>query len=415
MDASESPLTSTAADLTTGFKEAGRTTSATHDPATLLGVISAVAPGLASVILAVGAIVLGSLRSLWQTLALSRKLAGCARLDDGPARDLLDELCRVVPRAPQVRLLAAADDAEPAALGVWRWTIVLPRRAIADLSVDELRSLLAHELAHLARGDAAWLCISRFVCSCLAFQPLNHLARREWQRAAEFLCDRWAVHRTGSPLALARCLTEVASWRLAAQSSAASLAATGRKSGLVDRIERLLDARPLPEAGDDRRIFRQAACYGGIGLVLLAWCAPRVTVIAATTEFRQSVEHGAPGNVEIAARSSEDDQVADAVTDVAKPQTSDEPELKVEESDSASELQSVSEQTLSEQTLSELAPEKARQSFPNMLVMLDRDLAALEVELAAIEPLLRNAAGAPAGCGIGVEVAQRNRPLEAAA
>src|SRR5204863_4151691 len=151
------------------------------------------------------------------------------------------------PHAPDVLLLSAPDDPEPAAFGISQWTIVLPARAEHELSEDELRALLAHELAHLVRGDSMWLCVSRLVCSCLAFQPLNHLARREWQRAAEFLCDRWAVRRTGTPLALARCLTEVAGWRVSGRASAALLAATGRKSGLADRIERLLEAAELSE------------------------------------------------------------------------------------------------------------------------------------------------------------------------
>ncbi len=112
----------------------------------------------------------------------------------------------------------------------------LPQRAAHDLPEAELRTLLAHELAHLVRGDSTWLLISRLVCSCLAFQPLNHLARREWQRAAEYLCDGWAVSRTtGTPLALARCLTEVAGWRRSGEASAAILAATGRKSVLADQ------------------------------------------------------------------------------------------------------------------------------------------------------------------------------------
>src|SRR5437879_8786015 len=158
---------------------------------------------------------------------------------------MLDELCRMVPRARAIRLLAAPDDPEPAAFGINRWTIVLPERAVKELPEDELRALLAHELAHLVRGDSIWLCISRVICSCLAFQPLNHLARREWQRAAEILCDHWAVGRTGTPLALARCLTVVAGWRLSGRASAALLAATGRKSGLADRIERLVEGDSL--------------------------------------------------------------------------------------------------------------------------------------------------------------------------
>src|SRR5205807_2459997 len=130
--------------------------------------------------------------------------SGSQELSSGPAWLVLDELRRSLPGKSPVRLLLVADDFEPAAFGIGRWTIVIPGRAISDLSHDELRALLAHELAHLVRGDSLWLGVSRAVCSCLAFQPLNHLARREWQRAAEFLCDRWAVDRTGTPLALAR-------------------------------------------------------------------------------------------------------------------------------------------------------------------------------------------------------------------
>ena len=230
---------------------------------------------------ALTAIVIGVARCVWQTAALRRRLAHCSVIEAGRGRRLLDELRRHIPRAPEVLLLSTPDDPEPSAFGVRQWTIVLPERAARDLSDDELRALLAHELAHLVRGDSAWLVISRLVCSCLAFQPLNHLARREWQRAAEFLCDRWAVSRTGSPLALARCLTEVAGWRLSGRTSTALLAATGRKSGLADRIERLVEGTDLAEVATHlhERNHRLAAC--AIVLCLVTWLAPRVQLLGA--------------------------------------------------------------------------------------------------------------------------------------
>src|SRR5262249_15676602 len=155
----------------------------------------------------------------------------------GPARTLLDGLCRSAACKRQVRLLSAPRCDEPAAFGLFRWTIALPSRAERDLSVDELRALLAHELAHLVSGDSWCLLAGRVVCSFFGFQPLNPLARREWQRAAESLCDAWAIRRTGQPLALARCLTSVAGWQLPPAQCNASLCATGRGSCLVDRIE----------------------------------------------------------------------------------------------------------------------------------------------------------------------------------
>lgn len=232
-------------------------------------------------IASVGTITLiGLFRSFWQTVRFRKRVAECRPLEQGIARDLLDELCLVVPRSPKVRLLCSPSDPEPAAFGVWRWTIVLPERAERDLPHDELRSLLAHELAHLVRGDVAWLCVGRIICSCFAFQPLNFLARREWQRAAELLCDTWAVSRTGSRLALARCLTEVAGWRLDVRACAASLAATGRKSGLADRIERLVGDDTLADgwtAAFLRRRLVLVTCMIG---ALLIFCGPRVSLSA---------------------------------------------------------------------------------------------------------------------------------------
>ncbi|MGQ0637347.1 MAG: M56 family metallopeptidase [Planctomycetaceae bacterium] len=217
-------------------------------------------------------------RWLWQTALLRRQLRGASPLDSGPAREHLNALCRFVPRCREIRLLSAPYCPEPAAFGLFRWTIVLPARAERDLSDDELRSLLAHELAHLVRGDNWWLLASNAICALGSFQPLNHLARREWQRAAEYLCDAWAVSRTGEPLALARCLTEVAGWRLPAGGCAASLAATGRRTGLVDRIERLAQGFSATEAGTAGRAPARQRALGLALLGLIVVCGPRVTL-----------------------------------------------------------------------------------------------------------------------------------------
>ena len=319
--------------------------------------------------LALLAIVLGTARCGWQTISLRRKLARCQVIDGGPARELLDELLRLVPRAPRVLLLSAPDDSEPAAFGIARWTIVLPPRAALDLSEDELRALLAHELAHLVRGDSLWLGISRALCSCLAFQPLNHLARREWQRTAEFLCDNWAVSRTGAPLALARCLTEVASWRMGGTASAAILAATGRKSGLVDRIERLLDARPVFESGNDPRDRRRTVFAGVLVLAFLACCAPRVQLVASS---------GEKGGVRDGVKLTDVNLTGVNLTSAAKPQASGERQVREEESQDEA-LKAESEYTA----------QRAASDTASMIEALDNDLLALESELEQLGPLLR--------------------------
>ncbi len=327
-----------------------------------------------TILAALLAILVGLARCAWQTISLRRKLARCRAIQGGPARALLDELLRLVPRKPKVRLLSSPDESEPAAFGVSRWTIVLPPRAAFDLTEDELRALLAHELAHLVRGDSLWLSISRAVCSCLAFQPLNHLARREWQRTAEFLCDNWAVSRTGAPLALARCLTEVAGWRLAGPASAAILAATGRKSGLVDRIERLLDARPVFELRNDLRVRRQTVFAGTLLLATLACGAPRVQLIAAAPGDRAHI--AAPSRSQDSATALPAQESADA--GLAEPE--------------ADEGQQVSDDELQNEAIQPPRPGAAQRTpddAASLWESLDRDLLALENELEQLGPLLK--------------------------
>jgi hypothetical protein len=334
---------------------------------------------------ALAAIMLGVARCAWQTVTLRRRLARCTAIEEGPARRLLDELCRFVPRSPEVHLLAAADDPEPSAFGIRRWTIVLPHRAVRDLAEDELRALLAHELAHLVRGDSIWLGISRLICSCLAFQPLNHLARREWQRAAEILCDHWAVGRTGTPLALARCLTVVAGWRLSGRASAALLAATGRKSGLADRIERLVEGDGHQEGPIEFRRRRHLYMASGIVLGLVTCCTPRVQLAGAAAAVTQTAQDESGREEDSALISVEDNQEGTgSATDGAKPQANGESDSRNE---SLLDAPAAGSPVASARDVSR---EAAPDDIAALLKQLDSDLRDLERELAGLEALLND-------------------------
>jgi hypothetical protein len=121
---------------------------------------------------------------------------------------------------------------------LWR-VILLPLNIANRLSREELRALLAHELGHHARGDVWWLWLGRGLCHLLPIQPLYLWAVREWHRAAEPLCDDWAVEQSVSPVALAKSLTQVAGWCVA--KPAIGPAATNGLSQLTHRVERLLN------------------------------------------------------------------------------------------------------------------------------------------------------------------------------
>ncbi len=157
---------------------------------------------------------------------------------------LLRRLCRTAGIPYRVRLTSSYRILSPIALEDHE--ICVPARAITDLSVEQQESMLAHELAHIARRDAAWRQVGEFMQAVFFFQPLNFVARRHLQEIAEYLCDDWAVEHTGGHLSLARCLAEVATWleQQAQPIGAASL--TGKPSLLVSRVTRLVGRPDRP-------------------------------------------------------------------------------------------------------------------------------------------------------------------------
>lgn len=157
------------------------------------GLVEPLALGLSGValggaMLALGLLALDQLRL--------RRLVRTATPEDGPlARFVAKEAQAAGLTPPAVRI---SDKAGTAVLaGLRRPCIVLPR-ALAALPEEALHWICAHELAHLRRGDNAWLLLDRLMGALLWFNPfvLAALARRAEVR--ETLCDA-AVLRGAGP------------------------------------------------------------------------------------------------------------------------------------------------------------------------------------------------------------------------
>ncbi|MES2304756.1 MAG: M56 family metallopeptidase [Gemmatimonadota bacterium] len=184
-------------------------------------------------------------------LILVGRLTERQPLSDGPIVQMLDALRRDVGYRRRVVLTTARTISSPVALGLGE--ICLPEAALTDLHPELQRSMLAHELAHLSRRDPIWLDTASLIERLFFFQPLNHLARREMQNAAEYLCDDWAARRTGSGIPLARCLAKVAEWIQASPLGVPVAGMAEQRSMLVSRISRLIEGgtpgAPTPRRG----------------------------------------------------------------------------------------------------------------------------------------------------------------------
>src|SRR5207249_3367982 len=231
------------------------------------------APSLPLVVVLVwGVIALGSsLHYVARRLILVGRLTDRRTVSDGPLAATLAELQRTAGYRRRVHLTMARTISSPVALGLSE--ICVPELALSNLGAEQQRSMLAHELAHLARRDSLWLAGASLIERCFFFQPLNRLARRELETTAEYLSDEWATRKTGSAVALAKCLATVAEWIQASPLGVPVAGLAERRSFLVSRIARLLEGR-LPSSPASRRGWAVAAA---LGVAVTIAAAPRVS------------------------------------------------------------------------------------------------------------------------------------------
>ena len=72
-------------------------------------------------------------------------------------------------------------------------TMLIPKQLVKDLSPEQLQTVLAHELAHLRRGDHLIRWLEVVIVGIFWWHPVAWLARREIQRAGEQCCDAIVV------------------------------------------------------------------------------------------------------------------------------------------------------------------------------------------------------------------------------
>ena len=259
---------------------------------------------------------------LWATVALASSLYYVARrlilvgrladrrpVSDGPLAVTLAELQRTTGYRGRVRLTFARTISSPVALGAAE--ICVPELALSELGPEQQRSMLAHELAHLARRDSLWLAGASLMERVFFFQPLNRLARRELETAAEYLSDEWAMRKTGSAVSLAKCLATVAEWIQASPLGVPVAGLAERRSLLVERIARLLDER-LPQTPASRRGW---AALAAVGVAATIAAAPRVSerVTAPVAPPLHNVERGSGGEARRARTTPQDTTVVNAL------------------------------------------------------------------------------------------------------
>jgi beta-lactamase regulating signal transducer with metallopeptidase domain len=212
-----------------------------------------VAIGIAWVVglvLVLASVMVGLARTAW--------MARHAReMVTGRAVELLAQVRAQLGVRRPVRLLRSVDRVMPMTWGARAPVILLPADATA-WSVEHLRAVILHELAHVKRHDFATQLVARMACAVLWFHPLVWVAARRMREERELACDD-LVLRSGSRASdYAQQLLDLARALRAPRLAAAATVAMARPSQLAGRLLAVLDtARPRAEV--TRRVVVLAA------------------------------------------------------------------------------------------------------------------------------------------------------------
>jgi beta-lactamase regulating signal transducer with metallopeptidase domain len=140
-----------------------------------------------------------------------------------------------------VALLVSRTLDVPTAIGFRKAAIILPAWLLESTPAEELKYVLLHELAHLARRDD-WTNLAQKVLKAIFFfLPSVWWIERKLSLDREMACDDAVIARSGMPRAYAECLAHVAERSFLRRQLAMAQAAVGRVRQLTTRVARILD------------------------------------------------------------------------------------------------------------------------------------------------------------------------------
>jgi beta-lactamase regulating signal transducer with metallopeptidase domain len=185
---------------------------------------------------------------------------------------------------PQLRETGDLDSA--AVVGWWRPAIVLPGDW-REWSLAELKAVLAHELAHIARHDALWRLVATFTVALHWGQPLMHWLRRQLLLAQELAADELAAAAMGSKQEYLQALAKLALRQDSRPAAAPPAALLPVFSGFLLRRMVMLRAKD-GSLHRDWRLLMQGSAMGLVAAItLLATAIRGLAEPPATTATRR--------------------------------------------------------------------------------------------------------------------------------
>jgi beta-lactamase regulating signal transducer with metallopeptidase domain len=163
---------------------------------------------------------------------------------------LLDDLAQLMNIRRPIPLLQSARVNVPTLIGYLAPAVLLPAGLVTGLSPDQLRAILAHELAHVRRHDYLVNLLQTIAQTLFFFHPAAWYISARMRFEREACCDDLVIHRAGAqPADYAQSLLTIARRAISTNAdlpATLALAAVGNPSDLRRRVQRLLNNEQKP-------------------------------------------------------------------------------------------------------------------------------------------------------------------------
>jgi beta-lactamase regulating signal transducer with metallopeptidase domain len=192
----------------------------------------------------------------------------------------------------RVKLCVSNDVAIPAALGFFRPAIVFPAWLLPQLSTEEIKVILLHELAHLRRRDDWTNLAQKIVKALFFFHPAVWWIENRLTLEREMACDDLVLAQTANPKTYASSLISFAEKLQSARALTLAQALVSRMHHMSLRVSQILDAKRSSRTGLWKPVLGASA--GLLTLVLgAAPYAPRLVAFQNQAAQNQSQIVGA--------------------------------------------------------------------------------------------------------------------------
>jgi beta-lactamase regulating signal transducer with metallopeptidase domain/protocatechuate 3,4-dioxygenase beta subunit len=177
------------------------------------------------------------LRAWWKLQAIRQM----AQAIDAPRVDsLLQGICDDLRVRRMPRVTTSSLVRSPMAVGIWQPQVILPEGLLEQLGNAELRGVLTHEVAHIARRDLVVVFGQNLAVSLFWLHPLVHVLNRQLALAREEVCDNHVLKTIDAP-AYSRVLLHMAELIQGQDQLLASVSLLPREWRLESRIAGILN------------------------------------------------------------------------------------------------------------------------------------------------------------------------------